>query len=101
MINMPIYVYEVIDKNDEGTGEVFEVVQTMSDAALTEHPETGAPVRRVIQPPNIGGKWSDRAMGRVVHDDRKLAAAGLTKYVKTETGKYEKAAGTGPDHIGT
>ncbi|MCA9293748.1 MAG: hypothetical protein KDA20_08040 [Phycisphaerales bacterium] len=97
---MPIYVYEVIDKGGEGTGEVFEVVQSMSDDALTKHPESGKPVRRVIQPPNIGGKWSDRAMSRVVNDDRKLAAAGLTKYVKTETGKYEKAAGSGPDHIG-
>ena len=97
---MPIYVYEVIDEHDNSTGEVFEVVQTMSDDALTVHPETGRPVRRVIQPPNIGGKWSDRAMTRAVSDDKKIAAAGLTKYVKTETGKYEKAAGSGPDHIG-
>ena len=41
---MPTYVYCVV--NQDGTdGEVFEVVQRMSDPPLTTHPETGRPVR--------------------------------------------------------
>ena len=44
---MPTYVYEVI-QNGEPTGERFEVVQPISEDPLTEHPETGEPVERVI-----------------------------------------------------
>lgn len=41
---MPTYVYETISP----TPERFEVRQGFSDPVLTAHPETGAPVRRVI-----------------------------------------------------
>ena len=41
---MPTYVYETISP----TPERFEVRQGFGDAALTEHPRTGEPVRRVI-----------------------------------------------------
>ena len=54
---MPTYVYEVIQPDGQ-PGEQFEVVQPISEAPLTEHPETGEPVRRVIQPVFIGGSWS-------------------------------------------
>ena len=39
---MPIYVYEVVLPDGSG-GEQFEVIQPMSEAALTKHPETGSP----------------------------------------------------------
>lgn len=39
---MPTYVY----RREDGT--VFEVFQNITDAPLTEDPETGQPVRRVI-----------------------------------------------------
>jgi predicted nucleic acid-binding Zn ribbon protein len=45
---MATYTYETIP---QAPGEVpvrFEVRQSMMDDALTEHPETGVPVRRVI-----------------------------------------------------
>ena len=42
---MPMYVYET---TDEGPVRVFELHQSMLDAALTVDPETGRPVRRVI-----------------------------------------------------
>ena len=42
---MPTYVYEVIEEDGQ-SGERFEVVQRMTDDPLTEHPETGQPVRR-------------------------------------------------------
>ena len=41
---MPTYIYETIDEPNLH----FEVKQSMKDAPLTHHPETGAPVRRVI-----------------------------------------------------
>lgn len=95
---MPIYVYEVILPDGEG-GEQFELFQQFSDAPLTTHPETGEPVRRVIQPPFIGGSWSDSAMKKSVSDDRKLDRLGFTKYVKAGDGIYEKRAGKGPNVI--
>ena len=41
---MPTYIYETAAEPHER----FEARQSMKDAALTRHPETGAPVRRVI-----------------------------------------------------
>lgn len=95
---MPIYVYEVVHEDGEG-GEQFEVLQKFSDDPLTTHPENGLPVRRVITSVNIGGAWSDGAMGSAVKDDKKLDRLGFTKYVKAGDGYYEKRAGKGPDLI--
>ncbi len=95
---MPTYVYEVIVKEGEA-GERFEVIQSMSDEPLSVHPKTGEPVRRIILPPNIAGRWTDRTVNKNVNDDKKLERLGFTKYVKTETGRYEKTAGSGPDVI--
>ena len=68
---MPIYVYEVITENGED-GEQFELLRSFDEPALTEHPETGEPVRRVLSAPNIGGVWSESAMHKSVNDDKKL-----------------------------
>jgi len=95
---MPLYVYEIVTPDDT-PGEQFEVFQSMSDQALTKHPETGQPVRRVLCAPAIGGKWSEGAMNRSVADDKKLDRLGFTKYVKAGDGVYEKRAGKGPDII--
>jgi predicted nucleic acid-binding Zn ribbon protein len=48
---MPTYVYETIPQNDVEQPKRFEVRQSMSDSALTHHPDTGTPVRRVV----VGG----------------------------------------------
>jgi predicted nucleic acid-binding Zn ribbon protein len=95
---MPLYVYEVITA-DDSPGEQFELFQSMSEPALTCHPQTGQPVRRVFFAPAIGGKWSDSAMAKSVGDDKKLDQMGFTKYVKAGDGYYEKRAGQGPDVI--
>jgi len=42
------YVYETIPRQAGETPRRFEVVQSMKDAPLRQHPETGEPVRRVI-----------------------------------------------------
>ena len=45
---MPIYVYETVPQAAGEATERFELRQSMHDAALTEHPHSGAPVRRVL-----------------------------------------------------
>ena len=95
---MPFYVYEVV-REDGQPGERFEVQQSMNDPPLTEHPETGAPVRRVIQPPHVTGTSSLARADRTLKDDKKLGDLGFTKYVRAGDGTYEKRAGKGPDLI--
>ena len=95
---MPTYVYEVI-KEDGEPGEQFEIVQGIKEPALTQHPETGEPVQRVIQNVFAGGIWTESAMGRRMKDEKKLGKQGFTKYVKAGDGVYEKRVGKGPDVI--
>ncbi|MBK8039232.1 MAG: zinc ribbon domain-containing protein [Verrucomicrobiaceae bacterium] len=44
---MPTYVYETIPQIEGEQPKRFEVRQSMKDAALTQHPDSGIPVRRV------------------------------------------------------
>jgi hypothetical protein len=94
---MPTYVYQVINK-DGSDGEVFELVQRMSDPPLTKHPESGLAVRRLIQPPLIAGKWSDHGAKQML-SDKNLDRIGFTKYQRAGDGKFEKKAGKGPNVI--
>lgn len=48
---MPTYVYETIPSRAGQKIKRFEIWQSMKDAPLKTHPETGEPVRRII----IGG----------------------------------------------
>ena len=45
---MATYVYETIPRQNGAPTRRFEFVQSMKDAPLTRHPDTGEPVRRVI-----------------------------------------------------
>ena len=92
---MPIYVYELVD-----TGEQFEIHQSMQDAALTKHPETGDPIRRVIQIPNLGIKHT-AGREKTLTSNEAIEKAGFTKYEKDKvTGKYNRVAGKqGPAQI--
>lgn len=94
---MPTYVYQII-KADGSDGETFEIVQKMTDPALTKHPQTGEPVRRVIQAPNIAGEWSDHGTKQKL-SDKNLDRLGFTKYQRAGDGKFEKKAGKGPNTI--
>lgn len=58
---MPIYVYKNLN-----TGETFELEQRITEKALTHHPETGEPIKRLIQPVGIAFKGS----GFYVNDSR-------------------------------
>ncbi len=94
---MPTYVYQVVEE-DGSEGEIFEVVQKMSDDVLSEHPESGQPVRRLPQRPIIPGPGSDHHTKNLL-SNKKLNEMGFTKYEKAGDGHYEKKAGKGPDTI--
>lgn len=50
---MPRYVYQNLE-----TGEQYEFEQGFHDPAYTHHPETGAPIRRMIFAPAVVFKGS-------------------------------------------
>lgn len=86
---MPIYVYET-----RTSGEVFEVHQSMRDAPLIAHPETGEPVRRVILPPNLATKHTPGTEKKLL-DNKHIEKAGFTKYERDKlTGTYHRVAGS-------
>lgn len=72
---MPIYVYRNL-----ATGETFEIEQRMSDDALTVHPDTGEPVKRLIQPVAIAFKGS----GFYVNDSRPKGGSATVKPAGSE-----------------
>lgn len=45
---MATYVYETIPSGTGAAVRTYEIRQSMKDAALTKHPETGEAIRRVI-----------------------------------------------------
>jgi predicted nucleic acid-binding Zn ribbon protein len=95
---MPIYTYQVI--HDDGTeGAIFEMVHSMSEATLTQHPETGEKVVRVYQPTHIAGSGNERIQKQNT-SDKNLDRLGFTKYVRNGKGNYEKHVGAGgPDRL--
>ena len=66
---MPTYVYRNLKTN-----QTFELKQSMSEAALTQHPETGEPVKRLISAPGIAFKGS----GFYANDSRPASKASKT-----------------------
>ena len=45
---MTTYVYETIPQKAGEKPRYHEIKQSMNDAPLTKHPETGEPIRRVV-----------------------------------------------------
>lgn len=96
---MPTYVYELLDKRGEPTGETFEHVQSMKEAALTAHPVTGAPCRRAIVAPAIASNASP-LKSKSVLSNKNLERLGFTKYERKGKGYMERTAGKeGPRSI--
>jgi hypothetical protein len=96
---MPTYVYELLTAKGEPTGETFEYVQSMKDAALTKHPETGKPCRRAIVAPHIAGNWSPLKQKSAL-SNKNLERLGFTKYERKGKGYMERTAGKeGPRSI--
>jgi len=94
---MPIYVYEVVQPDGSG-GERFELAQSMKEDALRVHPESGQPVRRVLQIPHLSTKHTPGAT-RSKLDNKNVERAGFTKYERDKlTGTYHRVAGhNGPE----
>ncbi len=67
---MPVYVYKNLK-----TGETFELTQRITEGALSTHPETGDPVKRLIQPVGIAFKGS----GFYVTDSRNASGSSTKK----------------------
>jgi predicted nucleic acid-binding Zn ribbon protein len=72
---MPTYQYETVPASPDDEVARFEIKQDFSDAPLTVHPETGAPVRRVI-------------------------SGGLGLLTKSENSLPEAGPGCGPENCG-
>jgi hypothetical protein len=92
---MPIYVYQEI-LEDGSDGELLEIDQPMSAAALTRHPITGRPVRRIYLAPAVNAKYTPGRTKSML-TEQNVAKAGFTKYVRDkQTGTYHKTAGHDP-----
>jgi hypothetical protein len=92
---MPIYVYQEI-RADGSDGEMLEVEQSMSAKALTHHPVSGLPLRRVYQPTAIAAKYTP-GRTKAMLQEKNVEQKGFTKYVRDkQTGAYHKTAGTDP-----
>lgn len=75
---MPVYVYKNLT-----TGDTFEVQQSITESAWTEHPETGDPVKRIVQPVGIAFKGS----GFYVTDSRSKAKSPSTSSASSPAAK--------------
>jgi predicted nucleic acid-binding Zn ribbon protein len=78
--NMPVYVYKNLK-----TGETFEFEQRITESALSEHPETGDPVKRLIQPVGIAFKGS----GFYVTDSRNSGSSSKKSDTTADAAKAE------------
>ena len=94
---MPTYIYapKGEPRNCEVCSEGFELVQKMSEDALSACPKCGGAIERVITAPNLNGVGF---MSRKPND-KKLAAAGFTQYKRQGKGYYEKSFGQGPSTL--
>lgn len=50
---MPLYSYEILTENNEPTGEIIDIFQTMSEEHLTKDPKSGRKIRKIISCPTI------------------------------------------------
>lgn len=94
LFDMPVYVYRKI-KADGSDGEVFECEQSMHDAPLTIHPETGESVQRVYCSPHLTCKYGAGAQKSKLSNEH-VEKCGFTKYERDKlTGTYHRVAGCG------
>ena len=45
---MPTYVYETLPPRKGANPKRYEIKQSIKDAALIKHPQTGEPIKRII-----------------------------------------------------
>jgi putative FmdB family regulatory protein len=84
---MPTYEYKASGQQAcPHCRERFEVLQSMSEPALTACPECGAPVERLISLCAVSTAQSTKSM----LSDKNLKAKGFTKLVNEGGGKFRK-----------
>ena len=88
---MPHYDYAPASGHCDKCPGRFEVYQRISEEKLTQCPECGQAVERIIGAVAIGGRYST--------SDSRIKELGLTKYKKAGDGKYERTVGTGGPEI--
>ena len=85
---MPTYRYRSQgEQHCESCREGFEVVQALSDSALTVCPDCGVAVRRVVGQGPVcvtSQRWNEK---RLLSDDN-LRQKGFKKLVKQDNGQY-------------
>ncbi len=79
---MPVYVYRNLT-----TGETFEVEQSIREDAWKVHPESGDPVKRIVQPVGIAFKGS----GFYVNDSRGKGAKNAASAPTSDSSSSSKA----------
>lgn len=84
---MPVYVYKNLT-----TGETFEVQQRITESAWTEHPASGDPVKRIVQPVGIAFKGS----GFYVTDSRGKAKGPAAAKPTSSDGESVKSDAQAP-----
>ena len=90
---MPIYEYAAAATGCPHCENHFDVLQKLSEPALTQCPECGAAVVRIICAPSIA--VGNSAMLKEKHVEKH----GFTQYRRAGKGVYEKTAGKGPKFI--
>jgi putative FmdB family regulatory protein len=85
---MPLYDYAPKSGKCTRCRGRFEVVQRISEPKLSKCPACGKAVVRLVSAAAVHGKYSTKS-------DSKLKDLGLTKYVKTSDGSYERTVGRG------
>ncbi len=88
---MPIYRYRNLTTN-----ETFDLEQRITENALSVHPETGDPVKRLIQPVGIAFKGS----GFYVNDSRSTNSAAKPGSAKAESKEGSSAEAKSGDSKG-
>ena len=83
---MPVYVYRNLN-----THETFEVEQRITEDAWTRHPESGDPVKRLVQPVGIAFKGS----GFYVTDARGASKSGTNGAAASAGDGGAKETGSG------
>ena len=90
---MPIYEYAAVDKGCAYCEARFELLQKLRDEPLTQCPECGATVVRVISAPSVA------VGGAHLLKESHAEKHGFTQYRRAGKGIYEKTVGKGPKFI--
>lgn len=92
---MPIYEYSAADPGQAcpHCATRFEILARISDPELTQCPECGAAIKRLISVAAVIGGQAH------LLKESHFSKRGFTQYKKAGGGVYEKTAGDGPQFI--